>query len=83
MGPLPLPTVNRLPSHVPARPSALPPPHPPAARLWNDVFNASQDMLRLPRGTVRATVLIETLLAAFEMEEILYELRDHSSGGWG
>ena len=50
------------------------------ARLWNDVFNASQDMLRLPRGTVRATVLIETLLAAFEMEEILYELRDHSSG---
>ncbi|KAG2439974.1 hypothetical protein HXX76_004093 [Chlamydomonas incerta] len=50
------------------------------ARLWNDVFNAAQDMLRLPRGSVRATVLIETLLAAFEMEEILYELRDHSSG---
>lgn len=45
------------------------------ARLWNDVFCVSQDLLRVPRGTVRATVLIETLLAAFEMEEILFELR--------
>src|ERR1700682_3201159 len=50
------------------------------ARLWNDVFNFAQDDLGLPRGTIRATVLIETILAAFEMEEILYELRDHSSG---
>src|SRR5689334_9899971 len=50
------------------------------ARLWNDVFNVAQDELGLPRGTIRATVLIETILAAFEMEEILYELRDHSSG---
>ncbi|GFR44783.1 hypothetical protein Agub_g6115 [Astrephomene gubernaculifera] len=50
------------------------------ARLWNDVFNAAQDMIRLPRGTIRATVLIETLLASFEMEEILFELRDHSAG---
>jgi malate synthase len=50
------------------------------ARLWNDVFNYSQDALEIPRGTIRATVLIETILAAFEMEEILYELRDHSSG---
>ncbi len=50
------------------------------ARLWNDVFNAAQDALDVPRGTIRATVLIETILAAFEMEEILYELRDHSSG---
>src|SRR5467141_1199026 len=50
------------------------------ARLWNDVFNFAQDSLVLPRGTIRATVLIETILAAFEMEEILYELRDHSSG---
>jgi malate synthase len=50
------------------------------ARLWNDVFNFAQDALRVPRGTIRATVLIETILAAFEMEEILYELRDHSSG---
>jgi malate synthase len=50
------------------------------ARLWNDVFNFAQDDLEIPRGTVRATVLIETILAAFEMEEILYELRDHSSG---
>lgn len=49
-------------------------------RLWNDVFNLAQDMLRIPRGTIRATVLIETILAAFEMEEIIYELRDHSSG---
>jgi malate synthase len=50
------------------------------ARLWNDIFNMAQDELGLPRGTIRATVLIETILAAFEMEEILYELRDHSSG---
>ncbi|KAG6001379.1 Malate synthase, glyoxysomal [Claviceps maximensis] len=50
------------------------------ARLWNDVFNLSQDYLGMPRGTVRATVLIETILAAFEMDEIIYELRDHSSG---
>jgi len=50
------------------------------ARLWNDVFVAAQERLGLPRGTIRATVLIETILAAFEMEEILYELRDHSSG---
>jgi malate synthase len=50
------------------------------ARLWNDVFNFAQDALGIPRGTIRATVLIETIPAAFEMEEILYELRDHSSG---
>jgi malate synthase len=50
------------------------------ARLWNDVFNFAQEALGVSRGTVRATVLIETILAAFEMEEILYELRDHSSG---
>ena len=50
------------------------------ARLWNDVFNFAQDDLRVPRGTIRATVLIETVLAAFEMDEILYELREHSSG---
>lgn len=50
------------------------------ARLWNDVFNFAQDDLGIPRGTIRATVLIETVLAAFEMEEILYELREHSSG---
>ncbi len=50
------------------------------ARLWNDVFNFAQDQLGVPRGTIRATVLIETILAAFEMEEILYELREHSSG---
>src|SRR3982075_73711 len=50
------------------------------ARLWNDVFNFAQDDLGVPRGTIRATVLIETILAAFEMEEILYELREHSSG---
>jgi malate synthase len=50
------------------------------ARLWNDVFNAAQDALALPRGTIRATVLVETILAAFEMEEILYELRDHAAG---
>jgi malate synthase len=50
------------------------------ARLWNDVFNAAQDALRIPRGTIRATVLIETILGAFEMDEILYELREHSAG---
>ena len=50
------------------------------ARLWNDVFNPAQDELGIPRGTIRATVLIETILAAFEMDEILYELRDHSAG---
>jgi malate synthase len=50
------------------------------ARLWNDVFNFSQDALAIPRGTIKATVLIETLPAAFEMDEILYELRDHSAG---
>lgn len=50
------------------------------ARLWNDVFNFAQDTLKIPRGTIRATVLIETILAAFEMEEILYELKDHASG---
>ncbi|MEV4441723.1 malate synthase A [Streptomyces sp. NPDC049577] len=50
------------------------------ARLWNDVFVFAQEHLGLPHGTVRATVLIETITAAFEMEEILYELRDHASG---
>jgi malate synthase len=50
------------------------------ARLWNDAFNLAQDLLGIPRGTIRATVLIETYPAAFEMEEILYELRDHSAG---
>ncbi len=50
------------------------------ARLWNDVFNFAQDASGVPRGTIRATVLIETILAAFEMDEILYELRDHSAG---
>jgi len=50
------------------------------ARLWNDVFVHAQQAVGIPRGTVRATVLIETFPAAFEMEEILYELREHSSG---
>jgi malate synthase len=50
------------------------------ARLWNDVFVQAQEALGLDRGTIRATVLIETVPAAFEMEEILYELRDHSAG---
>eukprot|EP01102_Stenamoeba_stenopodia_P000256 TRINITY_DN1022_c0_g1_i1.p1 TRINITY_DN1022_c0_g1~~TRINITY_DN1022_c0_g1_i1.p1 ORF type:complete len:568 (-),score=177.82 TRINITY_DN1022_c0_g1_i1:95-1798(-) len=50
------------------------------ARLWNDVFVFSQDKIGVPQGSVRATVLIETILAAYEMEEILYELRNHSSG---
>ncbi|MBQ0825458.1 malate synthase A [Streptomyces tagetis] len=50
------------------------------ARLWNDVFVLAQELLGIPRGTVRATVLIETITAAFEMEEILHELREHSAG---
>ena len=50
------------------------------ARLWNDVFVAAQDGLGIPHGTIRATVLIETIPAAFEMDEILYELRDHAAG---
>ena len=50
------------------------------ARLWNRVFEAAQEELGIPRGTIKATVLVETILAAFEMEEILYELRDHSAG---
>ncbi|NOY41065.1 MAG: malate synthase A [Planctomycetes bacterium] len=50
------------------------------ARLWNDVFIKAQDDLRIPQGTIRATVLIETILAAFEMDEILFELRDHIAG---
>ena len=50
------------------------------ARLWNDVFVFAQSALGIPQGTVRATVLIETILAAFEMDEILYELRDHAAG---
>ena len=50
------------------------------ARLWNDVFVAAQEELGIPRGSIRATVLIETLPAAFEMDEILWELREHSAG---
>ncbi|MEW2424524.1 malate synthase A [Streptomyces nigra] len=50
------------------------------ARLWNDVFVFAQDYLGIPQGTIRATVLIETITAAYEMEEILHELRDHASG---
>ena len=50
------------------------------ARLWNDVFVWAQERLGVARGTIKATVLIETILAAFEMDEILYELRDHSAG---
>ena len=50
------------------------------ARLWNDVFLMAQDELGIPRGSIRATVLIETIPAAFEMDEILYELREHSAG---
>ena len=56
------------------------------ARLWNDIFNFAQDALGIPRGTIKVTVLIETILAAFEMEEILYELHDHivalNAGRW-
>ncbi|XGC80938.1 malate synthase A [Bdellovibrio bacteriovorus] len=50
------------------------------AAWWNDVFNFAQDSLKIPRGTIRATVLIETITAAFEMEEILYALKEHASG---
>ncbi|MEG2902625.1 MAG: malate synthase A, partial [Massilia sp.] len=50
------------------------------ARLWNDIFVMTQDLLGIPQGTIKATVLIETILAAFEMDEILYELREHSAG---
>jgi malate synthase len=50
------------------------------ARIWNDVFKLAQDELGIPQGTIRATVLIETIPAAFEMDEILYELRQHSAG---
>ena len=50
------------------------------ARLWNDAFLLAQDELGIPRGSIKATVLIETILAAFEMDEILYELREHSAG---
>lgn len=50
------------------------------ARLWNQIFDFSEDTLKMPRGTIRGTVLIETILAAFEMDEILYELRTHSAG---
>nr|WP_239587221.1 malate synthase A [Bacillus ectoiniformans] len=50
------------------------------ARLWNDVFLFAQKYIGIPRGTIKATVLIETIVAAFEMDEILYELREHSAG---
>ncbi len=50
------------------------------ARLWNDVFVFAQDQLDIPQGTIKATVLIETILASFELHEILFELRDHSAG---
>ena len=50
------------------------------ARLWNDIFNRAQDELGIPRGTIKATCLIETIMATFEMHEILYELREHSAG---
>ncbi|HYY89726.1 MAG TPA: malate synthase A, partial [Chloroflexota bacterium] len=50
------------------------------ARLWNDVFQLAQDTLGIPRGTIKATVLLEVVTSAFEMDEILYELRDHSGG---
>jgi len=50
------------------------------ARLWNDVFVATQDALGMKQGTIKATVLIETVLAAFEMDAILFELREHSVG---
>src|SRR6202008_2721809 len=50
------------------------------ARLWNEVFVFAQDYVGIPRGTVRATVLIETITAAYEMDEILYELREHAAG---
>src|SRR2546430_2526291 len=63
------------PSFYPPKPGT-----PREARLWNDVFNAAQDALGIGRGTIRATVLIETILAAFETDEILWELRNHSAG---
>lgn len=50
------------------------------ARLWNDIFKTAQDWIGIPRGTIRGTVLIETILGVFEMDEIIYELREHSSG---
>jgi malate synthase len=50
------------------------------ARLWNDIFCMAQDHIGMPRGTIKATVLIETILATFELEEVLYELREHSAG---
>jgi malate synthase len=50
------------------------------ARLWNDIFSYSEEKLGIPKGTIRATALIETILAGFEMEEILFELKDHSAG---
>lgn len=50
------------------------------AKLWNDVFNVAQDYLQIPRGTIRATVLVETLPAAYQMEEIIFQLRNHSAG---
>jgi malate synthase len=50
------------------------------ARLWNDVFDFSESQIQIPRGSIKATALIETVLAAFEMDEILYELREHSAG---
>ena len=50
------------------------------ARLWNDIFVMAQNEIGIPQGTIKATVLIETIVAAFEMDEILYELREHSSG---
>ncbi len=49
-------------------------------RLWNDIFVLAQQELGIPQGTIKATVLLETILATFEMEEILYELREHSAG---
>ena len=54
--------------------------HHQEARWWNDVFNWTQDYIGIPRGTIRATVLLETLPAAFQMDEILYELQEHSAG---
>lgn len=50
------------------------------ARLWNDIFRMAQDLLNIRRGSIRATCLIETITAAFQMDEIIYELREHSSG---
>src|SRR6185437_6761306 len=50
------------------------------ARLWNEVFAFAQSELGIPQGTIRATVLIETILASFQMDEILYELREHAAG---